>query len=73
MWINSYHEYHARDFKEIFARIIMNISTDADYSVALQALGYWVGWEIVVERKNKAKTKVMYKVMNNMPGPSITQ
>ena len=50
------------------ARIIMNMSNDIDHSVALQALS-WV--PLKTERK-KVKSKMMYKLLNNMGPESLT-
>jgi hypothetical protein len=47
------------------ARIILNISNDVDYTIALRTLG----WE--TERK-KTKARMMYKLLNKMGPKSLT-
>ena len=46
----------------------MNMSNDTDHSVALKALG----WKTLKVERKKAKTKMMYKLLNNMGPQSLT-
>ena len=50
------------------ARIIMNMSNDVHHSVVLQALG----WKTLEAEREKAKAKMMYKLLNNMVPQSLT-
>ena len=50
------------------ARIIMNMSNDVHHSVVLQALG----WKTLEAGREKAKAKMMYKLLNNMGPQSLT-
>ena len=50
------------------ARIIMNMSNDTEHSVALQALS----WVPLKTERQKAKAKLMYKILNKMGPESLT-
>ncbi len=50
------------------ARIIMDMSNDANHSIALRALG----WEPLKTERKKAKAKMMYRVLNKMGPKSLT-
>ena len=50
------------------ARIIMDMSNDANHSIALRALG----WEPLKTERKKAKAKMMYRVLNKMGSKSLT-
>ena len=49
------------------ARVIMSMSNDTDYSIALHALG----WEPLKLMRKKAKAKLMYKTLNKMGPESL--
>ena len=50
------------------ARVIMGMSNDIDHAFALHALG----WEELKLMRQKAKAKLMYKILNNMGPESLT-
>ena len=50
------------------ARVIMGMSNDIDHAIALHALG----WEELKLMRQKAKAKLMYKILNNMGPESLT-
>jgi hypothetical protein len=50
------------------ARIIMSMSNDIDHTIALQALG----WDGLQSIREKAKAKLMYKILNKMGPESLT-
>ena len=49
------------------ARVIMSMSNDTDYSIALHALD----WEPLKLMRKKAKAKLMYKILNKMGPESL--
>ena len=51
------------------ARIIMNMSNDIDHQVALDALG----WKPLNTERLKAKSKLMFKLLNKMGPKSLTE
>ena len=50
------------------ARIILNISNDVDYTIALRTLG----WEPLQTERKKTKARMMYKLLNKMGPKSLT-
>ena len=50
------------------ARVIMNMTNDVDHSIALQA----VGWKTLEVERKKAKSKMIYKLLNNIGPESLT-
>jgi hypothetical protein len=50
------------------ARIILNISNDVDYTIALRTLG----WEPLQTERKKTKARMMYKLLIKQNGPKIT-
>ena len=50
------------------AQIIMSMSNNIDHTIALQALG----WEPLQSIREKAKAKLMYKILNKMGPESLT-
>jgi hypothetical protein len=51
------------------ARIILNISNDVDYTIALRTQ---LGWEPLQTERKKTKARMMYKLLNKMGPKSLT-
>ena len=47
----------------------MNMNNDVDNTIALN----YLGWKTVEVLKRKAKTKLMFKLLNNLGPKSITK